>query len=155
MKRITLIFVSCFLFCLNLSAQDVEGVAIDSSMTKVQVVEKFGEPEEYTLKNSYMDEEAKYEMYYYGHGEWLEFVNGCLQSFCVNTPRWSVLVYKMEGGIRVGDPFSKLSPLNPQLASWIKDNTDSKTYYIPSGDFPILIDVKEGKIKSVSFIIYN
>ena len=50
MKRITLIFVSCFLFCLNLSAQDVEGVAIDSSMTKVQVVEKFGEPEEYTLK---------------------------------------------------------------------------------------------------------
>ena len=124
-------------------------------MTNVQVVEKFGEPEEYTLKNSYMDEEAKYEMYYYGHGEWLEFVNGCLQSFCVNTPRWSVLVYKMEGGVRVGDPFSKLSPLNPQLASWIKDNTDSKTYYIPSGDFPILIDVKEGKIKSVSFTIYN
>ena len=44
MKKITLIFVSCFLFCLNLSAQDVERVAIDSLMTKVQVVEKFGEP---------------------------------------------------------------------------------------------------------------
>lgn len=94
MKRITLIFVSCFLFCLNLSAQDVDGVAIDSLMTKAQVVEKFGEPEEYTLKNSYMDEEAKYEVYYYGQGEWLEFVNGCLQSFCVNTPRWSVLAIR-------------------------------------------------------------
>ena len=150
MKTI-LVIISLFLFCLNLSAQDVERVAIDSFMTKVQVVEKFGEPEEYTLENSYMDEEAKYEIYYYGHGEWLEFVNGRLHSFCVKTPRWSVLVYKIEGGVRVGDPFSKLSPLNPQLASWIKDNTDSKTYYIPSGDFPILIDVKEGKIKSVYF----
>ena len=150
MKTI-LVIISLFLFCLNLSAQDVERVAIDSFMTKVQVVEKFGEPEEYTLENSYMDEEAKYEIYYYGHGEWLEFVNDRLQAFCVKTPRWSVLVYKIEGGVRVGDPFSKLSPLNPQLASWIKDNTDSKTYYIPSGDFPILIDVKEGKIKSVYF----
>ena len=50
MKTISVI-ISLFLFCLNLSAQDVEGVAIDSFMTKVQVVEKFGEPEEYTLKN--------------------------------------------------------------------------------------------------------
>ena len=43
MKTISVI-ISLFLFCLNLSAQDVEGVAIDSFMTKVQVVEKFGEP---------------------------------------------------------------------------------------------------------------
>lgn len=153
MKKITLVVVSCFLFCLNLSAQDVEGVAIDSLMTKAQVIEKFGEPEKYSWKD-YSEIDGIYERYRYGEDSLL-FVNEQLYSFSVKTPRWSVLVYMIEGGVRVGDPFSKLSPLNPQLADWIKDNTDSETYYIPSGDFPILIDVKEGKIKSVSFTIYN
>ena len=44
---------------------DIEGVMMDSLMTKNQVIEKFGEPDKFHMKNSFLDTEAKYERYDY------------------------------------------------------------------------------------------
>ena len=149
MKTILILLSSFLFFSLNIHAQDVAGVHVGSRMTKAQVIEKFGEPEEYDISDSYMDEEAKYEVYDYGHGNWLAFVDECLYDFYVRTSRWPVLLSMIEGGIEIGDPFSKLASLNPKPADWI----DNSTYYIPCGDFPLLITVKDGIITGVSFEI--
>ena len=150
MKQIMLIAISCLFFSMSLQAQDVEGVDICTKMTKDQVIQKFGHPEEYVFKDSYMDEEAKYELYYYGNGDSLVFVNEYLHSFDVYTDRWAVLTYMIDGGIKIGDAFSKLEMLGPKPADWL-DTSDE--YYIPCGDFPLYISAKDGIITSVSFAI--
>ena len=143
------IIISCFFLGINLSAQDVEGVDVCTKMAKDQVIQKFGQPEEYIFKDSYMDEEAKYELYYYGNGDRLVFVNEYLHCFDVYTDRWTILMYMIDGGVKIGDPFSKLVSLNPKVAEWINDST----YYIPCEDTPLLIRVHDGLITHVSFDI--
>ncbi len=150
MKQIILIAISCIFFGQNLRAQDVEGVDVCTKMTKDQVIQKFGQPEEYVFKDSYMDEEAKYELYYYGNGDRMVFVNEYLHCFDVYTDRWAVLMYMIEGGVKIGDAFSKLESLEPKVVDWW-DTSDE--YYIPCGDFPLLIRVREGLITSVSYEI--
>ena len=145
--KMVLLIISLFLCGITLSAQDVEGVDVCTKMAKNQVIQKFGQPEEYVFKDSYMDEEAKYELYYYGNGDTLVFVNEYLYDFYVKTQRWSVLLTMIEGGVKIGDPFSKMASLNPKVAEWINDST----YYIPCGDFPLLIRVRDGLITFVSF----
>lgn len=123
MKQILLIAISCIFFSMSLQAQDVEGVDLCTKMTKDQVIQKFGQPEEYEFRYSHMDEEAKYELYYYGNGDCLVFINEYLHEFYIKTDRWTVLMYMIEGGIQIGDPFSKLVSLNPKVAEWINDST--------------------------------
>ena len=148
MKQIMLVVISYFLFSLNLLAQDVAGVHVYSQMTKNQVIQKFGQPEEYDCRDSYMDEKAIYELYYYGDGDRLVFINGYLYSFDVSTERWSVLMNMIENGVKIGDMFSRLEPLNPKVVDWLDV---SNRYYIPCGDFPLYIDVKDGIIIYISY----
>lgn len=111
---------------------------MDSLMTKGQVIEKFGEPDEYLFHD--YDIDGTYEWYHYGE-DYLLFINERLYAFYVSTPRWSVLMKMIDGGVKIGDPFSKLSPLNPKLADGIED---SDTYYVPCGDFPLFIEGHNG-----------
>ncbi len=149
MKTRLIWIISFLLFGINIYAQDVDGVDCSFMMSKNMVIARFGEPEEYTL--DYDDYGDKIEGYDYGNGDWIEFVNGVMYGFCVSTPRWPVLVNMVEGGIRIGDPFSKLASFNPQPVDWLDGVSDM--YYIPSGDFPIFISTSDNIITQVDFEI--
>lgn len=170
MKQILLIAISCLFFGVNLSAQetddgcytlspmeklgfrileefDLEGIGLFyPMMNKQQVIEKFGEPDDYY---TYYSEECDYteEIYDCG-GDYLRFVDGCLYGFTLNTPRWRVFNRLVDGGCKVGDPFSVLSELNPQKVDWAGI---SDSYYLPCGDFPLSIGVKNGVITRIEY----
>ncbi len=147
MRTLLMIVLAIFVYVTKISAQDVNGVQIDFLMTKEQVVEKFGEPLEYIMED-YSEMDGIYEWYSYEGGDYLRFIDGNLNTFYVSTDRWPVLANMIEGGVRVGDPLSKLSSLNPKIVDWVES---SHTYYIPFGDFPLLIDVCDGMITSMSY----
>jgi hypothetical protein len=149
MKQILLIVISCIFCSISLHAQDVEGVWMDSLMTKDQVIEKYGEPDEYLLHDYDLD--GIYEWYHYGE-DYLLFINERLYAFYVSTSRWSVLMKMIDGGVKIGDQFSTLSPLSPILVDGIED---SSTYYVPLGDYPLLIEVHNGLIADILFTFRN
>lgn len=147
--RVTIVILSLFI-SIALSAQDVSGVQMDSLMTRAQVIEKFGEPISYKCNYSYLDEDVKYELYYYGENDRLVFVDEKLYGFDVSTTRWTVLHSLVKGGVNIGDPLSKVSSLNLKMVDWLKT---SDTYYVPCGEYPILINV--GADSTIIKISYN
>lgn len=152
MKTRLIWIISFLLFGINLCAQDIDGIDGCFMMSKNMVVARFGEPQKYIVTNSYSDQEAKVELYSYGNGDWIEFVNEVMYSFCVRTPRWPVLVNMIEGGVRIGDSFTKLASCNPQPVDWLNV---SNMYYIPNGDFPIFISTVDNIITQVKFEIWD
>lgn len=150
MKKIAFAIFLLILKSLALFAQDVNGVSMGSIMTKEQVVEQFGQPDSYICSKS-VDNGTDI-IYGYGVGvisyiNVLSFNNDEFIGFSISDNRWPVLVHMIEGGVRVGDPLSRLDSLNPQEATWLEKGT----YYIPVGDFPVLIYTEQGLIKTIEF----
>lgn len=146
MKNPLFSIITCLAYGLNLSAQDVSGVEILSHMTKEQVILHFGKPDRYS-REDYSDIDGIYEWYHYGT-DYLLFINQELHVFQVSSSRWPVLLNLIEGGVRIGDSFSKMEKLNPQIVDWVKG---SDKYYVPFEDFPLLITVHDGKITGISY----
>ena len=55
----------------------------------------------------------------------------------------------MNGGVRVGDQFSKIEFLKPEVATWI----DNETYYVPRGDYYLFFKISSGIIREIDFEI--
>lgn len=127
---------------------DIEGVMMDSLMTKDQVIEKFGEPDKFSMKNSFLDTEAKYERYDYEKAMLL-FIDEMLYAFSVSHSEWSVLNTYIEGGVRVGDNISKIASLKPEPANWLGEGV----YYLCCyEDFNMIINTtSEGVITNINF----
>ena len=84
---------------------DVEGIHIGEWVDSAKVVSIFGKPDRY---HAYDTEFGISQVFQYG-GSWLHFeANGCLINFRLSDNKYAALIDTIEGGIRVGDPISKL-----------------------------------------------
>ena len=127
-------------------AQDVEGVDIHQKMTKSQIVEKFGQPTSY--KTYEADDGTPEEIYHFDKNR-INFSNGYLSEFSINDDSFLVLTKSVTGGVKVGDPLSKVSSLNPEVATW--RSSKNNIYYISILDTNVFFVVSDGKITNINF----
>lgn len=127
----------------NVYAQDVEGVDIHQKMTEAQIFSRFGNPDKIEMQVD--DEGVPTMMYYYGVNE-LFFTEGHLTDFLIKDSHFKVLNTKISGGVTVGDDFSKVSPLKPELADWMND---PELYYVTIVEFNVFFRVQDGKIAKI------
>lgn len=76
----------------------------------------------------------------------IEFTDGYLSGFIMQNSRFKVLKTLISGGVAVGDPLSKVSSLNPKVATWMND---SGLYYVTIIDFKVFFRVKNGIIAKI------
>ena len=110
MKLFVISITILLLTTINMSAQDIEGVAIGTAMTKNEVIAKFGESDQYSDSDAgdlCIDERSHYEE------NLLIFNNSEFIGFAVSDNRWRILTNDINGGVRVGDQFSKIEILKP------------------------------------------
>lgn len=132
----------------NVMAQDIEGVDIHQKMTKSQIVEKFGQPTSYETYES--DDGTLEEIFYYGQdANEIYFTGGKLSGFSIDDDSFVVLTKSVTGGVKVGDPLSKVSSLNPEVATW--RSSKNNIYYISILDTNVFFVVSDGKITNINF----
>lgn len=145
MKKKLFIFTILSWIVVNVQAlaQDVEGVGVGVYMTEEQIFAKFGEPDKVDSKTDDVGTVTK--MYYYGANE-VFFTDGFLTEFLIKDNHFKVLKTKISGGVAVGDLFTKVSPLKPEFAAWLKD---SEIYYVTIIDLNVFFRVRGGKIVKI------
>ncbi len=130
-------------------AQDVEGVEIDSVMTYGQVVAKFGVPDKFEVQDADFPDGAKIWYYKYGKNELVFSNTDGLIGFYIYDDRFSLITNYLEGGLKVGDPLSKIQNVNIQgpLEHHCNEPDGSKIYHLFSHtDCPLWIWIKNGII---------
>lgn len=126
---------------------DIEGVMMDSLMTKSQVIAKFGEPDEYLFYD--YDIDGTYEWYHFGEDSLL-FINERLYSFSVSNTEWAILTNHFDVGVKVGDNIAKLSVLAPET------NGEGQYTLWCYEDFLMVINVDENDIiTNINFTFRN
>lgn len=136
------------LFYPTSQSPDIEGVDTRQKMTKAQIIEKFGEPT--TYKNSTFDDGTPLETFYYDR-TFIRFTDGYLSEFVIMDNKFKVLTKLISGGISVGDSLTRISSLNPEVATWV--SSDNDLYYIPmvEGEINVFFYVKNGIITNINF----
>lgn len=84
---------------------DVNGVPLWSALTKEQVIEKFGTPDEYYNEDGRYDDDCKERGYRYGNN-YIETCDGEFWMFEIRDTRFKVLTKYFDGGVGVGDHIS-------------------------------------------------
>lgn len=109
--RITMVmFVALMLSVFSAKAQiAVNGVEVDTKMTKSEVIAKFGEPDKYLYQDS--GDNGVNEWYHYGKTHFV-FKDEYFIEFTVCDKNFSVTLGGLDSDITVGDNFSVLSPLD-------------------------------------------
>ncbi|MCI1640304.1 MAG: hypothetical protein LKI42_03390 [Bacteroidales bacterium] len=148
MKKIILIGFIIAL-SINAFAQDVDGMCVDQKMTYAQVVAKFGKPDTYQKQ---YDEFGLSEDYYYGK-TWFHFEEtGKLKDFVIKDRRFAALTLDIDGGIRVGDPLSKLDNFKYGKPQYINTDEEGENYLIyPKHDDHVYLIVKKGIIIKIYY----
>ena len=149
MKKLLLLsFVVMLSF--NAFAQDVEGMCVDQNMTYDQMVAKFGKPDNY---QKHYDEFGVSEDYDYGK-TWFHFEEtGKLKNFVVEDRCFAVLTLEIDGGIRVGDPLSKLDNFKSGKPRYVKtyDDGDKQYSLYPERDDHVCLRVRDGIIVTIFY----
>ncbi len=124
---------------------DVNGVFIGGTYTKQQVEQKWGSPTKYRSSES---ESGLNEIYDYAGAQFHFNENGIFASFSISTANF-VVYAKLNGGIKVGDPFSRILAIGLGTPVLQKDGT----YYVRRGneDDPIVFRHKNGVITLIMF----
>ncbi len=136
--------------------QDVEGVEIDSVMTYAQVVAKFGQPDEVKVEDDYdPHQEGKCRYYKYGENELVFSDNNGLIEYRIYDNRFAVLTKMIDGGLRVGDPLSKVHQNVDSIGPVEKRRTYSdgtnRHVLFPYCDVVLLINEKGGIITAILY----
>lgn len=137
---------------LSISAQDINGVELYDELTHAQVLEMFGEPTEYEEYDG--QDEGVSRWYYYGEN-YLHFRDAVLEEFAIYESSYTTLEEYFEGGLRVGDPFSRLDGFKHGRVEWIDIFPDSCSYrlYVGMSDNYLTLEVSDGIIVSISSFI--
>ena len=151
MKKFLLVF-SMILLSVSVPAQnnekigiDVEGMLICTKNGYSEVVAKLGKPDSH---DTYEAEDGMSDDYYYGEN-WFHFeADGLFVNFCLLDNKFAALTSIMKGGIRVGDPISKASPLNPTI-SFKREDGDIVYVIYQSWDEIVYSRVRNGVIVSI------
>ncbi len=154
----TFITAICLLFTCNISAQesykvDVNHVPVYEKLTRAEIVEKFGEPDDYRITDDGLV--GFEEIYVYGENALL-FMDHEFEGFVIHDQSWSVMNDSFPGGLKVGDDISVFNDKNQlkllnheRLADkfWILDDPLPEN----APDTYIMITVSENKISAISY----
>jgi len=122
MKKLLHLVIGClvplFLMEGEIYSQDIEGLEIGSTVTKTQVVNKFGTPDKYEIQHwdtgdgpNEKGEFFKYDIdssYLHKSGLYIELMDDMLTGFVVRNSQYCAFTKMIPGGIRVGDSFSAI-----------------------------------------------
>lgn len=133
---------------------DIDGVMLYTSMTKVEVIAQFGEPDNY-----YINDDGSLvclvETYVYGDNT-LSFTDNYLNGFYICDKRWAVMNDIFVGGLKVGDNISVFD--NIEHLQLLKHNRLPDTYLILDNplrenapDFNVMITLSGHIITSISY----
>lgn len=128
---------------LSISAQDINGVELYDEMTHAQVLEMFGEPTKYH-ENIYPEDGVE-RWYYYGEN-YLYFMNDVLGEFTIADSSYTTLEEYFEGGLRVGDPFSRLDGFECGRLEKYPRLPDCYHLYIGMSDIWLTLYIEDGII---------
>ena len=137
---------------LSISAQDITGVELYDEMTHAQVLEMFGEPTKY---EEFDDQYEGFSRWYYYGENYLHFRDDVLEEFAIYESSYTTLEEYFEGGLRVGDPFSRLDGFKHGRVEWIDIFPDSCSYrlYVGMSDNYLTLEVSDGIIVGISSFI--
>ena len=159
MKNLTKIFLSIVLI-LVLPAMiygqgpekavhiDVEGIEPGTKITYSEFEGRFGKPDSY---KKYESEFGLSERYTVGNNKFSCEENGILYNFRLHDNRFRALTTYMDGGVRVGDPFSKLDFLKPDLVKKYDDGSAQYVLFEKISDDKLIVFVKDSIILSIIF----
>lgn len=145
------IFASIFMMLaqdvdMMLYVRDVNGVKIGTKMTYEQIVETFGEPDRVWEQDS--GDNGIDKMYYYGENI-IHTKDDVFDEFYIVDTRFVAFTYQIEGGLKVGDPFSKVDALKKYGEPYL---TRIKSYCLFSkSDSQAHVFVENGVIISISY----
>ena len=134
------IFSLCSFGIANAQNYDVEGLEVDSPLTKAQVIKKFGKPDFYNSFEGTYDGIG--ERFKYGKNS-IQIDNNIFVDFAVCDTTWAVCTKIVPGGIKVGMPASFLesTPLGPIKSYTTEDDRHEVIYYVGDSDFRLLFDL--------------
>ena len=152
MKSFFSAVILAILTTLPISAQDINGVSLYDELTHAEVLELFGEPTKYEEFDG--QDEGVSRWYYYGEN-YLHFRDDVLEEFAIYESSYTTLEEYFEGGLRVGDPFSRLDGFKHGRVEWIDIFPDSCSYrlYVGMSDNYLTLEVSDGIIVSISSFI--
>ena len=134
---------------LSISAQDINGVELYDELTHAQVLEMFGEPTKY---EEFDDQYEGFSRWYYYGENYLHFRDAVLEEFAIFDSSYTTLEEYFEGGLRVGDPFSRLDGFKHGRVERI-DRGNSYRLYVGMNDNYFTLIVSDGIIVSISSFI--
>ena len=143
------IAVSFLLCAFSLSAQDINGVELYDELTHAEVLEMFGEPTKY---EEFDDQYEGFSRWYYYGENYLHFRDDVLEEFAIYESSYTTLEEYFEGGLRVGDPFSRLDGFKHGRVERI-DRGNSYRLYDGMNDSYLTLIVSDGIIVSISSFI--
>lgn len=145
-----------FLTASALSAQsfDLEGFVVDKPLTKAQIIQKFGEPDQYDSYEG-MDEGSIGEYFRYGRN-YLKLDNNILTDFFVCDTAMATLTVDVPGGIKVGMPLTSLDDtvFGPAITRTYTnyEGVLVTLIYVGTDDWRLEFEVSDtGLIESISF----
>ena len=134
---------------LSISAQDINGVELYDELTHGEVLEMFGEPTKY---EEFDDQYEGFSRWYYYGENYLHFRDAVLEEFAIYESSYTPLEEYFEGGLRVGDPFSRLDGFKHGRVERI-DRGNSYRLYVGMNDNYLTLEVSDGIIVSISSFI--
>ena len=144
------------LFCTSQTLEDpeVKGLRIYQKYTKQQILSALGQPTRYDTWGSGAELGQEF---YYGESLFHFEDNGFFKGFIVYDPEYLTMTDLVPGGVRVGDPISKiLSRDNLVIKSYPQEGTDCDTEYcirLDWWDDLYVVYVKNGRITSIGYFV--
>ena len=146
-ETVFLVILSVLMGVVPLSAQDINGVELYDELMHAQVLEMFGEPTKYH-ENIYPEDGVE-RWYYYGEN-YLYFMNDVLGEFTIADSSYTTLEEYFEGGLRVGDPFSRLDGFERGRLEKYPRLPDCYHLYIGMSDNWLTLYIEDGIIVSMN-----
>ena len=150
--------LSFLFFSLAISAQDVDmmiyqrdvnGIKVGTRLTREQVVAEFGEPTRYVEQDSGDNGVNRY--YYYGKS-YIHTKDHVFDEFAVSDTSFVAFTLQIEGGLKIGDPLSKLDTFmfgKPVIDKTVNDMVRYNLF--ASTDSPVDLYVKDGIIVDITY----
>ena len=158
-KMILVLMISFFSTAPVISAQevdmmlfnrDVNGVAVGTLLHRARVIEKFGEPTSYKEQLSEDNEVSRW--YYYGKS-YIHTQDDIFDQFAVRDTNFTAFTNHISGGLKVGDPLSKLDNFKYGKPIQYRETEDSVVYRIfNTTDSPVDLYVKNGFIIDIVYL---
>lgn len=129
--------------------RDVNGVRVGTTLTREKVVAKFGEPTRYEEQDS---EDCGVSRWYYYNKSYIHTQNHIFDEFAVSDTAFVALTLQIDGGLKIGDPLSKLDNFKygkPVVDKPIEDMIRYKLF--DTSDGPVDLYVKDGIIIDITY----